>query len=242
MLAILLISFLSTFLGSICGGGASIISTPLFLEMGISVLSVLALAKTNSTVWTFAAARNYWKKFPQNILSVLIVAAACLPFVYLGTLLARSIPPEMAKKVIGYLLVAVSLLLYFKRKFGVTEGNVIAGKYKFFWISIPFAFYEGFFGAGNNVVASAALTKINGFTLQQNLGRYYLMACPWCALAAFIYLQQSELSLEILSASLVGAFAGGHYGSKLALRFSGGAAKYIAIIFGVVSGLRLIFW
>jgi uncharacterized membrane protein YfcA len=242
MLAVLSISFVSTFLGSICGGGASIISTPLFFEMGIPVLSVLALAKANSTVWTLAAARNYWKKFPQNLFPLLVVAVVCLPFVYLGTLTASNIEPEITKKVIGYLLVAVSLLLYFRRKFGLIASEVRPGRFTVFCVSIPFAFYEGFFGAGNNVVASAALSKTNGFTIQQNLGRYYVLASPWCALAAFIYLGQSELSFGTLGASILGALVGGHYGSMVALKFSVRSVKYIAILFGLFSGVRLIFW
>jgi uncharacterized membrane protein YfcA len=241
MLAVFAVSLCSTFFGSICGGGSALISAPLFFELGFSVPVALTLIKSNATMWTFAAARNYLKKFPNRPRFLYIGAAAGLPFVLLGTIFARYLPPQDAKQIIGIFLIGASLILIWKIR--LSKGIVhlpSASETQTVIRLLPLAAYEGFFGSGANVIASAILMRLRNISIHEALGWYYVMSFAWCLLASIIYLSQVSTSVDILVATLAGAFIGGHLGSSVALRIPSVKMRYLVIIFGILSGLRLV--
>ncbi len=239
-MSLFLISLLSTFFGALCGGGASIISTPLFFEFGMPALVVLAVTKSNSTVYASVATRNFLRRHPVRLAPVIIAAIVTLPLAYGGTVVARQLSPGVLKQIIGVLLIAVSLLLLKKRTEGGENTPVEIPPAKLSLLMAPFAAYEGFFGSGNNVVVTTTIMKTSGCEIKEAYSMYYFFATAWCGVAAACYLIAAPEAVNVLIPCIGGSLLGGYLGSKVALRLSNKHMKFLVIAFGIGAGLRLL--
>ena len=91
VLIILFITFISTVLSSMSGGGASIINLPVFLTLGMPFPLAVSIQRVSSAFWVLPAAYNYLKDRKVDWRFLLTFAFIGLIGAYFGVLFVINI-------------------------------------------------------------------------------------------------------------------------------------------------------
>lgn len=153
------------FVDAIAGGGG-LITLPVLLSCGLPAPLALGTNKLQSSFGSGAAAWHYMRG-----------GAVCLedchrPFIYCfagaaaGALSVQFLHPELLKKGIPALLIAVGLYMLFQPKVGETDLHPRLNKGWFdFWFGLGIGFYDGFLGPGTGTFWTIAYVTLQGYNL-----------------------------------------------------------------------------
>lgn len=233
-------AFVATLLSSMSGGGSSMITTPIYLMLGFPLPVAIATNDVSGAAWSMAAARNYLRGHKIDFKLVTGLLTFGFAGAFAGTQVIMRSKPENIERVIGVIIILLVIFTYTQRKFGLEEKPPRANRLIASLLGIPLGFYEAFFGAGNGIFTSSALSATRGFRILEALGYYYVVASLWCTFAATIYISNGHWDLKLMIPSLVGSFIGGSIGSRIGRKQGAVFVKTISIIVGTVLGLKLI--
>jgi uncharacterized membrane protein YfcA len=239
-LLIFAIAFAATVLGSMGGGSSSLLTTPAWVALGVSLPTAVGTDKIAGTFWTLVGARNYLhgRVLDWRLASGMIGAGAVAAVI--GARVTASVDPFVLKRVIGALILAVIGGMALQPRFGLVETRARLGRGPIVALSLPLGFYEGLLGSGNSIATTLLLCLGRGFDLLRSLGHYYLVAAGWCGVAAISYGLQGAFDLRLALPATAGALAGGYLGSRLGNRFGAGAVRAIFLLAGTTLALRLL--
>jgi uncharacterized protein len=242
LIIVFVASLVATLLSSMSGGGASIISLPVFLWAGISLPLSIAAHKLCAVFWTPISAYNYLKDRKIDWRFLLSFAAVGLIGAYFGVQFVLSINEEILRTVIGVIILGFVIYTYFKKDLGLKEKKEKSKLKRIlaYPISIIMGFYESIMGSGNGIAFAALTFHTRGFDFIDALGYYFGIAFFWVSFATVLYVQKGYYDFGIMLAAVLGSVIGSYAGSRYA-KFKGNKfIKTVFMIVGAILGLKLI--
>ena len=239
---VFLISVLGTIISSMSGGGASIITIPVFLSLGISFPMAMAMHLLSCAFWVLPSARNYLKGRHVDWLFLILFAGLGLIGVSFGVKLITSVNERILRTVAGIMILLVVSLVYFKKELGLEE-NKSSSKLKerlIYLFSVPMGFYESAFGSGNGAAFSFISLHMKGLDFMKALGYYYAISFPWTVFAAIGLISKGYFDASYMVPAVAGSLIGGYAGSKYGRRKGNAFIKTVFVVVGGLLGLKLL--
>lgn len=224
------------------GGGASIISLPVFLWLGMPFAMALTIQKVSAVFWTIPATYNYLKDRKINWTFLFTFALIGLVGAYLGVVFVLNLNQQVVKIIIGILVLLLVAYTYFKKDLGLKEKKVRSKLRQF--MAYPFAlilgFYESILGAGNGIMFSVISFHTRGFDFIDALGSYYAIAFIWDLLAVFLLIEKGFYDFSLMIPAILGSMLGGYVGSKYGKYRGNKFIKNLFVLIGGVLGIKLL--
>lgn len=242
-LIIFITAFISTILSSMSGAGTAIINVPVFLALGISLPSTVAINQISGAFWVLPAARNYLKGKKIHWLFLALFCIIGIVGVITGVTVAININQRLLRTVIGYIIVLLVFYAYFNKTLGLRDKNKAYSPFRRFLaypIAFALGFYEAVFGSGNGILFTITTFYTRGFDFIEALGHYYIVVFFWVIAAAFLYGIHGYVNMYYVIPSVLGGVAGGYIGSKYARHKGNKFIKLLFLILGSLLGLKLI--
>ncbi len=240
---IFLISAIGTIISSMSGGGASIITIPVFLALGIPFPMAMSMHLLSCVFWVLPSARNYLKGRHVDWLFLVLFAGLGLIGVYFGVKLITSVNEQILRTFAGIMILLVVSLIYFKKDLGLQEDKSRSKlKEKLIYLfSVPMGFYESAFGSGNGAAFSFISLHMKGLDFMKALGYYYAISFPWTVFAAADLIFKGYFNWGYTVPAVAGSLIGGYMGSKYG-RYKGNSfIKVVFMVVGGLLGLKLLF-
>jgi hypothetical protein len=146
-----------------------------------------------------------------------------------GSLVVQLCNPELLKRFIPIMLLAVAAYVLLRPKFGEADIHPRMTPERFDWVfGLGLGFYDGFFGPGTGTFYVMAFALALGFNLTKATAHTKVMnfASNIASLAVFVALRQVWLVAGLVMGA--GQWAGARLGSRMVLR---GGVKFIRPIF-----------
>lgn len=242
LIIIFLTSLVATISSSMSGGGASIISLPVFLWLGMPFPLAIAAHKFNAIFFTPISAYTYLKDRKVDWTFLLLFAAIGLIGSYLGVKLVVGLDKNLLNRIVGIIILAFVIFVYFKKEFGLKEKKEtsVFKKVLSYFVAILMGFYESIFGSGNGIAFTALTYYTRGFDFIDALGYYFAIAFFWVSFASILYIREGYFDLGIMLSSTLGAVLGAYFGSKYAKYKGNKFIKTFFVIVGAILGIKLI--
>ena len=224
--------FLASTLDAIVGGGGLISVPALFAVMpNAPAAALLATNKFGSTCGATAAVARYAKNgmIDWKVGGPIAVAAFLLSIG--GAWAVTQVNPELIKPLVLVLLLGVLLYTLLRKSFGEAATRIERPLWVGLSMGAALGFYEGFFGPGMGSFLVFGFITLYGFNFLQasGTGRLVNLAANLSALLYFLF--NGFVILQLAVPMAVCMFAGGLFGSKLAITHG---AKWVRLIFLVV--------
>jgi uncharacterized membrane protein YfcA len=234
------IAFVSTLIGAMSGGSASLLMTPSWLALGFPLATAVAADKVAGTVWTLVGAANYLERrtLDRRLIAGMIVVGVVGAAV--GTRITMLVDPGPLKRVVGALILGAVLLVVARPRVGTGNHPPRLSRRAMSVAAFPFGVYEGLLGSGNSIAVSLLVSAGRGVDLLTALGHYYLVAAAWCGFAAAAYWAAGAQRLELAVPATAGAIAGGYLGSRIGSRRGLGFVRALFVVAGIVLGVKLL--
>lgn len=241
-LAIVIATYLLVgFFGSLVGGGA-LLTIPVLIFTGLSPHAAIATNKIGSLGLGSGGSAGYTKEkqldYKFGLIFMLFVGIGSL----FGSYYILKIPEEFIKKIIGIMMILITLILLFDKKIAIKKAT---GKNKTFAIAsygIASGFYHGFYGAGIGIINRLVLSAFFAFSVigSAAISVFANMASSIISLVMFTYYGVVEYSLfiPIFTSSAIGAYAGSTYGSRLGNE----KIKILLLISAFAMAIKLLFF
>jgi hypothetical protein len=228
-----LVLFLATglvagFVDSVAGGGG-LITLPVLLNTGIDPRLALGTNKLQASFGSGGATFHHllagsakWVDCRRCFVMTFIGAL-------LGALAVQLIHPELLKRFIPILLLAVAGYVLFKPQFGERDIHPRITPVKFDWVfGLGIGFYDGFFGPGTGTFFAMAFALGLGFNLIKATAHTKVMnfASNIASLILFMSLGQVLFAAGLTMG--VGQWLGARLGSRMVLARG---AKFIRPVF-----------
>jgi uncharacterized protein len=229
------------FVDSIAGGGG-LITIPVLLSAGLDPQTTLGTNKlqasfgSGSATWHYAQAGTVKLNDCVRGFLVTLVAAA------LGAIAVQRVGPEVLRKAIPILLVAVAVYIIFKPRVGEQDLHPRMPRFTFdVLFGLLIGFYDGFFGPGTGTFWAMAYMLGLGFNLTKATGYTKVMnfASNLSSLALFILGGKVLFLVGIImgSGQLLGARLGARMVITRGTRFI--RPVFLTVVFALV--IKLIF-
>lgn len=263
----LLIGFASAFVGSLVGLGGGIIFVPAMLFLyghyanfdwanpqtivGISLITMI-FTGLSSTV-------AYYRLKRVDIKTGLIFVIGCLPGIYFGGLLNKTIDVDSFSLYFGLLMLFVFLMMLIDRekllknkKLTITDKTrvfVIDGvEHKYNIKVIPaliLAFFVGFlstmFGIGGGTISVPIMMLIFGIPVQIAIGTSMFMIFFISFAGSISHIVMGHIIWKYVIFFVIGSYLGGTVGAKSSKLFKGKTLEWILKIVIVVAAIQLIY-
>jgi len=241
-LIIFFASFGATLLSVMSGGGASVISLPIFLWAGVPLPTALSIHKICAMFWTPVSAWNYLKERRIEWGFLLIFAALGLAGAYFGVQFVVHIDEQVMEPLIGGFILLLVVYTWLHKDLGLYRRSPESSATK--WWSYPVAivmgFYESILGSGNGIVFTALTCRVRGFDFISALGHYFAVAFFWVSFASFLYIEKGFFDATVAAAAVLGSLLGGYFGSRYARYRGNRFVKSIFIVVGLILGIKML--
>jgi uncharacterized membrane protein YfcA len=234
-------AFSAGLIDAVVGGGGLIQTPALFTTLStVHSATLLGTGKLAGVWGTGAAAFNYARRVRVEWGTAAPAALAAFALSFLGAYTVTKIPPDMVRKLLPFILVAVALYTLKKKDFGSIHAPVHEGfKEKVFAVVIGggIGFYDGFFGPGTGSFLMFLFVRFFGFDFlgASAVAKVVNVACNSAALLWFGY--SGHVLWQVGAIMAVCNVAGSLLGSRLAIR--NGTAFVRKLFLVVVSALIL---
>lgn len=265
----LIIGFLTAFIGSIAGigGGTILVPSLLFLYhtlesfswatpqkiVGISLV-VMVFTGLSSTI-------SYWKSNRIDYRSGAIFLIGSLPGGVLGSWLNQFIEEESFTLLFGFIMISISLVFFFKKmikpspakvdspsKLRIQRSFEIDGQtYEYSFLSIWGALLafcvgvlSGLFGIGGGSLMVPAMILLFGFPAHIATATSMFMIFFLSILSSATHIYLGHVEWLYTLAFIPGAWIGGTFGARLNQRMENRTIEWILRILLILIGVRLI--
>ena len=237
---ITLVAFVAALISSMCGGGSTMITTPVWLMLGFPLPVAIGTNTIAGAMWTLVAARSYLRGHRVDWRLVGLMVSFGLIGAFFATRVVVSADPKILQRVFGTLILGLVVLVSVQKNFGIEEKEPRFSKFATGFSALPLGFYEAFFGSGNGLFTSALLCSFRGLRLLEALGYYYLVSFTWCLFAACLYVHGGYFDFRLAMFSILGSVFGAAVGSKIGRNKGTKFVKGLFGIVGTVLGLKLL--
>ena len=209
-------------------GGASVISFPAMIAVGLNPVSA---AMTNALgVWT-ANVGALWGRF-KEIKGIIKSESALIGYSMIGAifggLILALMPIEGFQKLVPVLILIASLSLFIKVNEKLTP---IRQRIEYLWLT-AIGFYAGYFGPGQGVMTIAVLARdakrsVSDINVSKNV-----VVTMTCIGSNLIYIASGKVNWLFAIDLAISCAIGGFYGAKVVDKFSREAYRMGIFVIG----------
>ena len=238
-----LAAILAGLVDAVVGGGGLIQVPALFSVFPQSAPATLFGTNKLASVWgTTFAARSYAMRIRLDWGIAIPAALAALVFAFLGARAVSAFPPDLLRKVLPFILLAVAAYVFKRKDFGISadahpEMTVRRKRVLALLIGSTIGFYDGFFGPGTGSFLIFLFVRVFylDFLQASAVAKVVNVACNLAALAWFGAAGYVIWQLGLMMA--VCNIGGALVGTRLAMW---GGTGFVRKLFLVVVGLLII--
>ena len=211
-------------------GGASVISFPAMIAVGLNPVSA---AMTNALgVWT-ANVGALWGRF-KEIKGIIKSESALIGYSMIGAifggLILALMPIEGFQKLVPVLILIASLSLFIKVNEKLTP---IRQRIEYLWLT-AIGFYAGYFGPGQGVMTIAVLARdakrsVSDINVSKNV-----VVTMTCIGSNLIYIASGKVNWLFAIDLAISCAIGGFYGAKVVDKFSREAYRMGIFVIGLL--------
>ncbi len=222
------IGLIASILSGIAGGGAGLITSPLFILLGMPPQVAIATAKfgglgiTLGGFFTFRKTK-YIKWNYVVLLSVLAIIASII-----GSLLLINIDETLVQKIIGFVMLGSLPFLFIKKNSGLVEVTTsffkrTIGSMLYFCISV----LQAGFGGGIGTLIPIVLTHLFGFTQLESNATRKIPGMLIALVSLSIFMASSIVDYGNGMAIFAGTYVGSSIGTRIAIKQGDTFVKWV---------------
>jgi uncharacterized membrane protein YfcA len=234
-------AMLAGLIDAVVGGGGLIQIPALFSTLGDVPPATLLGTNKLAGVWgTSAAAVNFARRVKFHWSTAVPAAVAAFAFAFAGAFTVTKVSPEILRKFLPFVLIAVAAYTLKKKDFGSIHAPLHEGmRERVFAIGIGgcIGFYDGFFGPGTGSFLVFLFVRFFGFDFlaASAVAKVVNVACNLSALMWFGY--SGHLLWQVGLMMAVCNVTGSLIGSRLAIKHGSGFVRKLFLL--VVTALIL---
>ncbi len=238
---VFLIGIANGVLTSLSGGGG-LISIPFLIILGLAPNIAIAtntfsvLGTSIGAIPKFAKAKKIQWEYvlPFSILS--IIGA------FIGASLLVQFPKDLLSKVIGILLILLTLVFLKNRELGIQQKPVTK-KYKLLGYLLYFfgAILSGFILGGTGALIIYLLVTFMGFKIIEANATRLIPLLLIVITSSFVFFQNNLINLEVGMVLMAGMAIGGYVGAHFAIKKGDTWVKNLTSIVVLLIAIKLIF-
>ncbi len=244
-ICLLTISLISNIFSAFSGGGAGVIQLPaILLLFNIPFINALAVHKIATVALGIGATSKFAKtiSFKKDLLIKLLLAG--LPGVFIGAQLISFTDDQLARLLLGVLIVSISLYSYKTKNHGeivyeysnTLQNNLIGYSLIFFT-----GLLNGSLSAGTGLIFTIILISWYGMDYKKAIAyTLIIVGIFFNALGAITLGLVTEIEWMLLPALFFGSLIGGYLGAKISLSKSNRTIKIIYQTITIIVGVSLI--
>jgi uncharacterized membrane protein YfcA len=215
-------AFCAGLIDAVVGGGGLIQIPALFAALPDASAATLVGTNKVSSVWgTSFAAWRYSRTIRIEWGAALPGALAAFVFAFLGAWAVTRTPPDLLRRALPFVLIAVAVYTYRKKDFGSVHAPIernVSSYLLALAVGAAIGFYDGFFGPGTGSFLIFLYVRYFGFDFLSASASAKLVNVA-CNLAALLWFGFSgHLLLAVGFLMMPFNVAGSLAGSRLALR------------------------
>ena len=238
-IALFFLGLVTSFIGTNTGG-ASLITIPAMIALGIPPNAAIATARTTSVGTVFAGLRQYHKKgkvdygtaWPAAILSVIGAG--------LGALFMTHVPVSSLNKIIGGLTLTLLILSYALKQVHNPDAPPSSGKKYFGYSLFLFTSMLGGFYGGQGIITTYIFMIFFNKTITESAGTRKINALATAVAAALIYGFHDLINWRALIALACGTILGATLGARYALKKGDAWLDKIFTVVTVLLAIKLL--
>jgi uncharacterized membrane protein YfcA len=232
--------FVATLAGVVVGtingmaGGASIISYPVLLALGLHPLDATITNAIGTTSANFVAIRTGQYKIWDLIKMYKFLIALSVVGSLIGAGLLLSFPPRVFEHIVPFLLLGATLTLLLPTRPSISKKNEKAEA-----IGIAASgLYCGYFGPGQGIMVIASLARNPKKPNVMNAAKNIIVAIPSTA-SNIVYLFSGRVHWDLAFALFLGSSIGGGVGGRWATKMSPNFYRALVMTVGFGASIYL---
>ena len=236
MLGFIIATLAGVVVGTINGmaGGASIISYPVLLALGLHPLDATITNAIGTTSANFVAIRTGQYKIWDLIKTYKFLITLSVVGSLIGAGLLLSFPPHVFEHIVPFLLLGATLTLLLPTRPSIGKKNEKAEA-----IGIAASgLYCGYFGPGQGIMVIASLARNPKKPDVMNAAKNILVAIPSTA-SNIVYLFSGRVHWVLAFALFLGSSIGGGVGGRWATKMSPNFYRALVTVVGVNASIYL---
>ena len=215
-------------------GGASIISYPVLLALGLHPLDATITNAIGTTSANFVAIRTGKNKVWDLIKTYKFLIALSVTGSLIGAGLLLSFPPHVFEHIVPFLLLGATLTMLLPTKSSTGKGN---GRAEAIGIAAS-GLYCGYFGPGQGVMVIASLARNPKKIGVTNAAKNIIVGIPSAA-SNIVYLFSGRVHWMFAFALFLGSSIGGGLGGRWATKMSPNFYKALVMTVGIGASIYL---
>ncbi len=230
------------FIGAQVGGGG-LISLPVLFLIGLNPAVAIGTNRVSAVFLNLSPAIQYWRNKKINLRASLPFAIMALIGSVPGAYIVLNINPDLLKKSIAVLLVLLVFIVLYKKKIGLMDRETKLKKPLFIILMIVMIFLGAYGGAIGIAVTTfmAAVFLLQGFSFIQGMGNALFITTITSIGASIVFMLNHAVVYEFALLQGAGAFVGGWFGSKFAIKKGNKWVRTLFIIIVSVMVLKLLY-
>lgn len=236
MVGFIVATLAGVIVGTINGmaGGASMISYPVMLALGLHPLDASITNAIGTTSANFVAIRTGQNKIWDLIKSYKFLIALSVAGSLIGALLLLSFPPRVFEHIVPFLVLGATLTLLLPIRPAVGRRNETLEA-----VGIAASgLYCGYFGPGQGVMVIASLSRNPKKPEVMNAAKNIIVGIPSIA-SNIVYLFSGRVHWMLAFALFLGSSIGGALGGKWATKMSPNFYRGLVMTVGVGASIYL---
>lgn len=262
----LLIGFASAFVGSLVGLGGGIIFVPAMLYLfghytsfaWASPQTIVGISLITMIFTGLSSTLAYYRLKRVDMKTGIIFVIGCLPGIYFGGLINKTIDVDSFQLYFGLLMLFVFLMMLIDReKLMKNKTLQITDKTRSFVVdgvehqyniqvvpALILAFFVGFlstmFGIGGGTISVPMMIIIFGIPVQIAVGTSMFMIFFISLAGSISHIAMGHIVWKYVIFFIIGSYLGGTVGAKTSKLFKGKTLEWILKIVIVIAALQLI--
>lgn len=231
--------FISSFIGSMVGGGG-LITVPVLIFAGLSPHLALGTAKIGGFGNTSGASLGYAHKRKIDYETAWVFMIFAVIGGILGTFTVLSIPEEIIKKLIAVVMIIMSIFLLVKRDFGIETKQVKRSKTLLSLFGLASGFFAGFYGPGVGIINRFVLSSVFAYAMVNSAALSTFANSATNLASLLIFWINGAVYVSLIIPIFLAAFIGGFTGSRYAVKVGNENLKKILVTTSLVMAFALL--
>jgi len=227
--------FLIGVINTLAGSG-TLIGYAVFMAMGLPPSWANGTVRIGVLPQTFAAGLNFYKNKLLNIKNATFIAIPITIGSIIGAKIAIEINQDILKNIIGFAMLFILFVLFFKPEKWIKQKKETENKHKI-WHSIIYfviGIYGGFIHIGVGIFLLIALVLLSKYDLvhANSLKVFIVFIYTPFALAVFVLNGEVHYAIGLISA--IGNTLGGIFASKFAIKYGAKTLRWFLALIVVI--------
>ena len=224
-------------------GGASLISIPFLIFIGVPPTIAVATNRVAQTGLTFAIILRFLRSNKIQWKFIPLFATLAIIGGIIGAHIVAYIDPDYLKRILGIIILVFVPLMILKDRFASEDKTTErkfwklgVGVFCYFLIMI----FGGFCGGGAMIMMAVVTTAFFGFTILEANATNNVSWLLLCLSAVYVFLEKGLINWPLAFVLLIGTSCGGYLGANMALAQGERIVKKVFIVLSLAAGLILL--